>query len=208
MSMERDLVKAARRDGLTRPTWATALLFPNDGEWSEGDYLALPSNRLVELSEGTLEVLPMPTKLHQAIVFFLVTALKAFLRPRGGGEVVMAPYPVRLWPDKFREPDVVCVLAEHADRCGEKFAEGADLVMEVVSDSDPSRDRRTKRDEYARARIPEYWIVDPQEGTVTVLTLDGERYRERGVYRSGEQASSSLLDGFDVDVGDALVGGR
>jgi Uma2 family endonuclease len=203
--MEPDLLEAARRDGLARPTWSTALLFPGDGEWTEGDYLALPTNRLVELSDGTLEVLPMPTKLHQAIVFFLTSALKQFLGSRG--EVVMAPYPVRLWPDKFREPDVVCVLAENADRFGDKFADGADLVMEVVSGSDPSRDRETKRDEYARAKIPEYWIVDPQEGTITVLSLDGEPYRERGVYRGGQQADSSLLDGFAVDVVDALAGG-
>jgi Uma2 family endonuclease len=203
--MEPDLLAAARRDGLARPTWSAALLFPGDGEWTEGDYLALPTNRLVELSDGTLEVLPMPTKTHQAIAFFLTSALKRFLGSRA--EVVMAPYPVRLWQDKFREPDVVCILAEHAHRCGEKFADGADLVMEVVSESDPSRDRETKRIEYARASIPEYWIIDPQEDTVTVLTLDGERYGEHGVYRRGQQATSALLHGFVVDVGDALTGG-
>jgi Uma2 family endonuclease len=118
----------------------------------------------------------------------------------------MAPYPVRLWPGKFREPDVVCVRSAHAHRLGEKFAEGADLVMEVVSESDPTRDWDTKRDEYARAGIPEYWIVDPQQGSVTVLTLDGERYREHGVYRAGQRATSALLDGFAVDVGAALAG--
>lgn len=200
--MEPDVREAARRDGMTRPTWSTALLFPNEGEWSEGDYLALPTNRLVELSEGVLEVLPMPTKIHQAIVFFLASALKQFLG--SGGEVVIAPYPVRLWPGKFREPDVVCVLGEHAQRCGDKYADGADLVVEVVSESDPGRDRETKRDEYARAHIPEYWIVDPLAATVTVLTLEGEQYRERGVFRPGERASSLLLDGFTVDVDRAL----
>ena len=42
-------------------------------------------------------------------------------------------------------------------------------MMEVVSDGDEDhrRDRETKRDEYAKAGIPEYWIVDPELGQIT-----------------------------------------
>lgn len=50
------------------PTYAVAELFPRQGEWSEGDYLELDSNRVVELSDGNLEVAPMPTHQHQRIV--------------------------------------------------------------------------------------------------------------------------------------------
>ena len=84
--------------------------------------------------------------------------------------------------------------------------EVADAVGEVVSESDPGRDRETKRDEYARAHIPEYWIVDPGEATVTVLTLDGEHYPEHGVFGRGERARSALLAGFAVDVDSAVTG--
>ena len=56
-----------------------------------------------------------------------------------------------------------------------------------------------------RARVPgrrrtEYWIVDPPEETLTVLTLDGEGYVEHGVFGGGETATSVLLPGFAVDV--------
>ena len=46
-----------------------------------------------------------------------------------------------------------------------KYPSGADLVMEVVSGGreDRKRDLVTKRRDYARANIPEYWIVDPQD---------------------------------------------
>ncbi len=45
------------------------------------------------------------------------------------------------------------------------------LVVEVVSTNDPARDYRHKRSEYAVRGIPEYWIVDPAQKKVTILTL-------------------------------------
>ena len=114
---------------------------------------------------------------------------------------------MRLWPGKFREPDVLFMHAEHADRMTDEYWEGADLVMEVVSpgDEDRRRDLKTKREEYAQAGIPEYWIVDPELEQITVLTLDGQTYVVHGEFKRGEQATSKLLPGFGVDVTSALT---
>ena len=68
---------------------------------------------------------------------------------------------------------------------GNEYWEGADLVVEVVSDDDRRRDLETKRFEYADTGIPEYWIVDPQLGEVSVLKLAGNRYETDGVYCGG-----------------------
>lgn len=62
------------KSGLGDPTWEVALLFPSQGEWSVADYLALNTNHLVELSDGRLEVLAMPTEQHQLIAAFLYDA--------------------------------------------------------------------------------------------------------------------------------------
>ncbi|MCI0680895.1 MAG: Uma2 family endonuclease [Gemmataceae bacterium] len=85
--------------------------------------------------------------------------------------------------------------------------EGADLVMEVVSEGEESRQRDlvTKRDEYARAGIAEYWIVDPELHRITVLALDGNAYREHGVFGAGQTATSALLPGYSVTVDDAFA---
>jgi Uma2 family endonuclease len=45
------------------------------------------------------------------------------------------------------------------------------LVIEVVSPDEPARDYRHKRSEYAVRGIPEYWIVDPIQQKVAILTL-------------------------------------
>jgi Uma2 family endonuclease len=187
------------------PAWDVARPWPAQGHWSEEEYLALDTNRLVEFSHGHVEVLPMPTMSHQVMVAFLYGRLLAFVAAHGLGTVLFAPLRVRLWPGKFREPDVLFMRSEHAARCGEQYWEGADLVMEVVSDDDRRRDLEPKRLEYAQAGIPEYWIVDPREGTITVLRLGAGAYIEHGVFRRGEQAASALLPGFVVEVDAALT---
>jgi Uma2 family endonuclease len=188
---------------------AVSNLFPGQGEWTEEEYLDLHTNHLVEFSDGFVEVLPMPTTSHQDIVIFLFEALRAFILPGQLGKVSLAALRIRLWPGKFREPDIVFMLRENAARIAEQFWERADLVMEVVSgsDDDRRRDLVTKRSEYAQARIPEYWIVDPQEGRITVLRLAGDSYVVHGEFAKGSRATSVLLPGFSVDVSEALAAG-
>jgi len=188
------------------PTWEIAHLYPNQGAWTDDEYLALNSNRLVEFSDGVLEVLPMPTEQHQLIVLFLYRVLFAFVTARQLGTVLTAPLRVRLWEGKFREPDVVFLLAQHADRRGNQYWRGADLAIEVVSEDDPDRDLVSKRAEYARAGISEYWIADPRDQSIAVLSLNSETgdYSVAGRYASGEAARSVLLEGFSVDVGEVF----
>jgi Uma2 family endonuclease len=181
-------------------TWVIAQLFPAQGHWSEEEYLALDTNHLIEFSHGQLEVLPMPTFSHQRLVAFLYRSLLGFVEERALGVVMFAPLRIQLWSGKYREPDIVFMAAEHADRLGEQFWRGADLVMEVVSPDDPRRETVTKRREYAQAGIPEYWIVDPAGASITVLTLRGQEYALHGEFVAGETATSVLLDRFTVEV--------
>jgi Uma2 family endonuclease len=192
------------------PTWGVTRLFPTQGNWSESDYLALNTNQLVEFSHGFVEFLPMPTIVHQRILKFIFNALQAFVTAQNLGEVLFMGVRVQLWPGKFREPDVLFMKAEHAGRVTEDYWVGADLVMEVVSDGDEDRrrDLKAKREEYAKAAIPEYWIVDPALGQITVLALEGSTYAVHGVFSTGQQATSKLLPGFAVDVALALAASR
>src|SRR5262245_16299835 len=47
--------------------------------------------------------------------------LETFVSARQLGTVLCAPLRVRLWPGKFREPDVVFMLARHGARMGERY---------------------------------------------------------------------------------------
>ena len=187
------------------PAWDIAQLFPAQGHWSEQEYfhLANSTNRLIEFSDGQIEVLTMPTMTHQVILQFLFGSLDAFTRAGRLGTVMFAGIRVRLWQGKYREPDILFMLAEHAHRITEQFWDGADLVMEVVSE-DRQHDFEIKRQGYAEAGIPEYWIVDPRDGLITVLGLDGSSYTVLGEFCRGDRAISRLLPGFSVAVAEVF----
>ena len=176
-------------------------LLPRQGCWSDEAYLWLTehSRRLIEFTDGRIEELPMPTSAHQAVLLFLYRLFHDYLRPRGGVAMVSA-LRMRIREGKFREPDVLMLRDRSDPRYQDRYWLGADLVVEVVSPDDPDRDLVEKRADYAEAGIPEYWIADPREETITVLVLEGQAYVERDVYARGDTAASPLLDGFAADV--------
>jgi Uma2 family endonuclease len=207
--------EAAPRSGPRRQARLTAqvaLLYPRQGEWTEADYLTLPeTTRIVELSKGRLVVPDMPPDPHQFIVGELFAALRSFVRDRRLGYVRVAPLPVRLWPGKIREPDIVYLSREHGDRRGERIWGVPDLVVEVTSprtehSSGTERtDRREKFEEYARAGVSEYWLVDSRALTIEVFALRAEVYHLLGRWGLGDSARSELLNGFEVSVAAVLV---
>jgi Uma2 family endonuclease len=180
-------------------------LDPLQGHWTEEQYLLLSNqtNRLLEYTDGYIEVLPMPTDKHQVISRLLFFALFAFVQ-RFGGTVFYAPLRVQVRTGKFREPDLLVLLDEDDPRRQNAFWLGADLVVEIVSPDNPERDTEEKPLDYAATGIPEYWIVNPLTATITVLVLESESYTEHGVFHRGDQATSKLLEGFSVSVDEVL----
>jgi Uma2 family endonuclease len=189
------------------PVWEIATLYPPQGSWTIKEYLELAdaTNRLIEFSDGNLEFLATPTRLHQRLVKRLLLLLETFVVARRLGEVLTAGMRVRTSKSDFRLPDVVFLSDTNEARWGgDRFWEGADVALEVVSRDDRSveRDYQTKLVAYATAGIAEYWIVDPQQSKVTVYTLPegATAYALHGEFTPGQQATSKLLDGFEVDV--------
>jgi Uma2 family endonuclease len=191
------------RQSTLHMTWEDATLVldlaPLQGRWTEEQYLLLTdqTKHLIEFTDGTVEVLPMPTDTHQVILRFIFLALYTFLEPRGG-MVLFAPLRLQVRADKFREPDILLLCAANDPRRQNRYWLGADLVVEIVSPDNPERDTREKRADYAEAGIPEYWIVNPENETITVLRLDDDQYTEQGVFSRGDTASSALLTGFTL----------
>ncbi|MEK7324452.1 MAG: Uma2 family endonuclease [Chloroflexota bacterium] len=174
--------------------------------WSEEAYLVFSEafNRPMELSDSRLVVLPMPTLTHQRILKRFTNHVTDWLKENNIGEVLFAPHPIRLWPGKYREPDVMFWLNEHRDRMGERESGPPDLAVEIISPSNEPHDTETKFREYAQAGIPEYWIINPQARRVSICTLDGRSYKLSGQFNSGDRARSTLLNGFELAVDDLL----
>ncbi len=192
------------------PTWELALKHPRQGDWTEADYLRLEQQgNLIELVNGCLEFLPMPTPLHQLILQYLYEVLVAHARQGPAGHVLTAPCPLRLWPGRIREPDLF-YLPPGTLQDSTQTPSSADLVVEIVSEGSRNRQRdlTDKRSDYALAGVKEYWIVDPESSTVTVLTLNGDSFIIHGEFAAGAVVTSVLFVGLAVSVADIFRVGR
>jgi Uma2 family endonuclease len=189
-----------------RLTAEVAELFPLQREWNEEAYFALPdTNRFIELYQGELIMPPHPTHRHQRVVGRAYRLLADFVEGRSLGIVQVAPLPVRLGPDHVREPDVLFLLNEHADRVRDQYWGPPDLAMEVTSPSTRQPDRQEKLREYAQASIREYWLLDPEEETIEVYVLRKRAYRLWAKAGRGETAASQLVTGFKLRVDEVFA---
>jgi Uma2 family endonuclease len=128
-------------------------------------YLALPDDgRLVEWVDGEIIEHMPPTEGHQNIVIYLAALLRGYVNKLHLGRVLMAPFPVQLWPGgPVREPDVLFIGRDRLPLSHPTRFEGApDLVVELISPASVTIDRITKFREYEQAGVREYWIIDPR----------------------------------------------
>ena len=153
----------------------------------------------IALHESILKPAELRYFPHRTILLFLYELLAAFLKPLGG-KVLVAPLRLKIRERTFREPDIVLVRSASDPRRQNRFWLGADVVVEIVSPDKPERDFVEKRRDYAEVQVPEYWIVNPQDETITVLRLTGAAYVEHSAFGRGANATSVLLDGFQVSV--------
>ena len=75
----------------------------------------------------------------------------------------------------------------------------------VLGEAARRRDYDEKLADYAVAKVAEYWIVDPEKRIVTVHKLQGEKYAVHGEFAEGAEATSVLLDGFEVNVAELFA---
>jgi Uma2 family endonuclease len=192
--------------------WEIATLYPQQGRWTEEEYLSFTDsiNRFIEFTDGRLEFLTRPTTEHQLIAKFLFRALDSHVETRNLGEVLFAVLRVYIREGKYREPDLAFKRNENLSEKDSRYFHGSDLVVEIVSDDAEShqRDHETKVQDYAEARIPEYWIVDPQQQKITVLALEGDSYVEHCVTMRSGTVSSRLLAEFSVDTAAVFAAGK
>jgi Uma2 family endonuclease len=139
-----------------------------------------------ELYHGTLLVSPPPDTFHGRAATDLHRVLQAAAPP--GLFVTSAGIGIYVSDTTYYIPDVL-VVPRTAVEVRARGVRPADvrLAVEVVSPSNSRQDLVLKRDEYAAAGIPLYWIVDPDHARLTVFRLrpGAGRYGAAGVVRHG-----------------------
>ena len=152
--------------------------------FTEDDLAAMPEDgHRYELVDGALLVTPAPSFRHQTCVLSLGMLLRSAL----GREhrVVIAPFDVRLSASTVLQPDVL--VARTSDLTDARLEGAPVLVVEVLSGSTRLTDLGTKRLVFEEAGVPAFWLVDPDEPSLTVLHLEGQRYVEHAVVTDDQE---------------------
>lgn len=158
----------------------------------------------IELIEGRLIVAEPQNTPHAQAIELAADALRAAF---GLGWRIRVQLPIALDPDSEPEPDVSVVAGSPRDRDTDHPSRPA-LVVEVA-DSSVRYDRDVKARVYARAAIPEYWIVDLPARVVEVHRMPrrrsgrGSRYSTVTIARPGESIRP-LATAHPVAVADLL----
>ena len=146
-----------------------------------------------EILEGDLAVSPSPNPTHQRIVLNCAEFLRT-LEHQGYGTVYTSPLDVVLDRYNVVEPDVLFVCQNRLDIVTDANVQGApDIVVEVLSPSTRDRDLGVKGHLYARFGVREYWVIDPDDDTLTVFRLTDEGFHRHGPYHAGDQVTSPLF---------------
>ncbi|HEV2854753.1 MAG TPA: Uma2 family endonuclease [Thermoanaerobaculia bacterium] len=180
--------------------------WPAQGEWTYEDYLRLPEDgNRYEVIRGILYVTAAPSYKHQSVVGELMLTLGHFVRERGLGKPLTAPFDVKL-PFGIAspvQPDLIVLRTGNLPNWEVKNFEGVpDLVAEVLSPRTRRRDRTVKLKAYQDAAVPELWLVDPDERTVEVYVLKRGKYTQLVCGGEGDEVWSSVFPDFRLKVTD------
>lgn len=104
-----------------------------------------------------------------------------------------------------RHPDVAVYLTPPPDSDAQPWEYWIpDIVVEIVSDSSVDRDYRVKPDEYLKAGVRRYWIIDPRDRTATVFTRRADQWQQQKLDATGV-LKADLLPGFELKLAEVFA---
>jgi Uma2 family endonuclease len=170
-------------------------VLPRGAPLTYDDLQAMPDDgHRYELVDGALIVTPAPRHQHQRVVGRLLILLDD--AAPDDLEVLLGPFDYVVSEHTVLQPDLL--VARRADFGEKNIRRTPLLVVEVQSPSTARIDRGTKRLAFEGAGVPSYWLVDPDEPSLTVLELGGGGYQE--VARVTADQAYEAARPFDVTV--------
>ncbi len=181
--------------------------------YSYADYLTWMDDVRRELYDGFIKLMtPAPNTAHQRISRRIVRKIDNFLYKKKC-ELFYAPSDVRLPKKKNNrdenqtytvvQPDIYIVC--DSSKLDEKGCLGApDMVIEIISPKNSKRDLKDKFEIYQENGVREYWIVQPNDETVTVFILNElNKYQLVGIFSEDDKIPVNIFNGdLEIDLTD------
>lgn len=147
-------------------------------QWTLEELHSLPDDgSKYELIHGELFVTPPPTDNHETILARLSRVLDPYVAEQRLG-FVYHPRAVVRFEGSEVEPDLMVRLPQADRKADWKGAPLPILVVEVLSPYTRRRDRMQKLDFYMEIGIAEYWILDPERESITIVRRGDEPREE------------------------------
>ncbi|GAB3938163.1 Uma2 family endonuclease [Mucilaginibacter myungsuensis] len=182
--------------------------------YTYADYYSWRFEERLELIKGKIfKMSPAPTGNHQLIAGSIFAELHHFLKGQNC-KVFMAPFDVRLVRDETSDKKVknvvqpdVCVVCDMAKMADPRSCLGApDIIVEVLSTGNSSKELKTKYDLYEEFGVKEYWVVYPSEQSLVryVLDTNGKFATEGRALTGGDTLTTPILPGFELAMDDVF----
>ena len=167
------------------------------------DLYSIPDDIRCELIDGKIYYMTIPGTKHQIISSAIFCALDRYISESEEAWLsFFALTEVRLSNKGISsvQPDVLVVCDRY--KINRQYIDGApNYIAEILSPSTTRKDRIIKRDLYMAAGVKEYWVVDPDNETVTVHLFDNGKASNEytfddniPVHITGNELAISLSD--------------
>ena len=140
--------------------------------WNRARWEQLPNDgNRYEVIDGVLYMTTAPSFFHQWIIRQIFLELYPQIDQSGVGLTIWSPIGVFMPQCDPVQPDLLVIPTNNLDIIHDRRIDGVPaLIIEVLSPGNAEKDTDTKRKAYARAGLPEYWIVRPESRDVLVYT--------------------------------------
>jgi len=169
--------------------------------WTYEEYYRLEDDQRYEIIDSKLIMAPAPDTWHQDWLNNLNLIITPFVKKNQLGRTFICPVDVILDPENIVQPDLVFISASNSKIIQRRGIFGVpDLVVEIISPSSVRRDRYERKDLFARFGVKEYWIGDPANRSLEILTLLSGRYELHSSAEEKGKISSLVLPGLELDL--------
>ena len=150
----------------------------------------------VELIKGVLYMSPPPGEVHDKACGCLIKQLQRALDQHGYSGAILVPR-AAVWidDDTYLEPDLMYVSEELEAQMEPGHRTRANIVVEILSASTETYDRKTKSDTYRAMGVGEMWIIDTEAKKVEVRSFEAGK---NAVFKTTDVLQSQVLPKIDI----------
>ena len=178
-----------------------AVLEKQAKRWTYEEYYRLDDDERYEIIDGNLLMAPAPDTWHQDWSRELSMLIVTHVKRHKLGKVFVAPVDVVLDDENTVQPDLVFISSDNLGIIKRRAIFGTpNLLVELISPSSVRRDRYDKKELYARFGVKEYWIGDPANKSLEILTLKEGRYELHCAAELKGKLTSLVLAGLEFDL--------